>query len=131
VDLLEDADPRLDDAHRALEGEGVLNGFGVDGAEPRELSCLMEIRKVGHARQIRAVLLAVVRLVEHPPAAICNGIQRLWIDAHLGRVDLQAVVELDGAVKKREGRSVGINTINKPNTTHTWANCACTLLRRC
>jgi hypothetical protein len=101
VDLLQDADPRPYDAHGALEGEGVLNRLRIDGAKPRQLACLMEIRKVGHARQIRAVLLAVVRLVEHPPAAICNGIQRLWIDAHLGRVDLQAVVELDGAARKR------------------------------
>ena len=98
VDLLQDADPRAHDAHGALEGQGVLDGFGVDGAEAGELAGLVIVGEVGHACHVGAVLLAVVGLIEDAPAAVGDGVKGFGVDAHLGRVDLQAVVELDGAV---------------------------------
>lgn len=49
--------------------------------------------------QVRAVLFSVLWLIEHSPAAICNGVERLGVDAMSWWIDIQLVMELNGTVE--------------------------------
>jgi len=83
------------DAHRTLERQRILHGFGVDRGVSRELARLVVVRKIRHAIQVRSILLAVFRLVEHAPAAVCDGVQRLGVDSVPRRLDFELVVKYD------------------------------------
>ena len=92
MDLVADA-VWTHDAHRTLERQRVLHGFGVDGRVSWEFACLVVIRKIRHAIQVRSVLFAILWLVKHAPIAVRYCVERFWIDSMTRRLDFELVVE--------------------------------------